>query len=323
MSIFTCIGRRRFGATAAAAIAALAFTLPAAAADAALIPFKVAMVSSLDTMPYFYAAQQGYYKEAGLDVTLSTNDSGPAVVTGVLNGTYDAATAAAFPILIAISKGADLRVLAGAVVIRPDTGNSSLVVRKDSPIKGYKDLEGKTVATNALTSLTVLATKIGVKAAGGDGNRVKFLALPFKAASQAVAQGQADAAVVINPFGTEAANDGMKVIADPIGTQLPAGAPYQILFTAAKTATARQAQFQAFEKATQRAIEKLRADPQLQRKLAVSLVGFSAEVAKAVSLPEYTTARIDLAAFQKYADFVAEYGYSAKPVEVAKVTVAP
>ncbi|MCC7151349.1 MAG: ABC transporter substrate-binding protein [Rubrivivax sp.] len=318
------IFHRRHLCTAALAVATLAaftHTLPAAAAE--LTPFKVAMVSSIDTMPYFYAAQQGYYKELGLDVTLSTNDSGPAVVTGVLNGTYDAATAAAFPILIAISKGADLRVLAGAVVIRPNTGNSSLVVRKDSPIKGYKDLEGKAVATNALTSLTVLATKIGVKAAGGDGNRVKFLALPFKTASQSVAQGQADAAVVINPFGVEAEQAGMKIIADPIGTQLPAGAPYQILFTAAKTAQGKAAQFQAFEKATQRAIEQLKADPQLQRKLAVSLVGYSAEVAKAVTLPEYTTARIDPGAFQKYADLVAEYGYSAKPVEVAKVTITP
>lgn len=322
LSALTSMRRRGFGA-AAAAIAAIAFTQPAQAADGALAPFKVAMVSSIDTMPYFYAAQQGYYKDAGLDVTLSTNDSGPAVVTGVLNGTYDAATAAAFPILIAIGKGADLRVLAGAVVITPNTGNSSLVVRKDSAIKGYKDLEGKSVATNALTSLTVLATKIGVKAAGGDPSRVKFLALPFKTASQSVAQGQADAAVVINPFGTEAELAGMKVIADPIGTQMPKGAPYQILFTAAKTAKDKPAQFQAFEKATLRAIEKLKADPQLQRKLAVSLVGFGPEVAKAVALPDYTTARIDLGAFQKYADFVAEYGYTGKPVDVSKVTVNP
>jgi NitT/TauT family transport system substrate-binding protein len=305
------------------AIAAMAFILPAHAAGGALTPFKVAMVSSLDTMPYFYAAQQGYYKDAGLDVTLSTNDSGPAVVTGVLNGTYDAATAAAFPILIAIGKGADLRILAGTTVVNRNVGNSGLVVRPDSAITSYKNLEGKSVATNALTSLTVLATKIGVKAAGGDPASVKFLALPFKTSVQAVAQGQADAAVVITPFATEAELGGMKVIADPIGTEMPKGAPYGILFTSTKTAKEKAAQFQAFEKATLRAIEQLKSDPELQRRLAVSLVGLKPEVAKAVPLPDYATGRIDNGAFQKYADYIAEYGYTAKPVDVSKVTVNP
>ncbi len=309
-------------AAAVAAIAALAFAVPSYAAGA-LIPFKLAMVNSLDTMPYFYAAQQGYYKEAGLDVTLSTSDSGPVVVTGVLNGTYDAASAAAFPILIAIGKGAPLNIVASPTVVGPGVGNSGLVVSKDSKVKGYKDLEGKSVATNALTSLTVLATKIGVKAAGGDPTKVKFLALPFKTSVQSVAQGQADAAVVISPFQTEAEQAGMKVIADPIGTEMPKGAPYAILFTSAKTAKDKQAQFQAFEKATLKAIEQLKADPQLQRKLAVSLVGLSPEVAKIVPLPGYTSARIDLGAFQKYADDIAAYGYTAKPVEVSKVTLAP
>ncbi len=305
------------------AIAALACSLPAQAADAALAPFKLAMVSSLDTMPIFYAAQQGYYKEAGLDVTLSTSDSGPAVVTGVLNGTYDGATAAAFPILIAIGKGADLRIVSGPSLVGPGFGNSGLVVRKDSPIKGYKDLAGKTVATNALTSLTVLATKIGVKGAGGDPAGVKFLALPFKTSVQSVAQGQADAAVVISPFQTEAELAGMKVIADPIGTEMPKGAPYAILFTSGKTVKDKAAQFAAFEKATAKAIAQLKADPELQRKLAVSLIGLSPEVAKVVALPGYASGPIDAAALQKYADFVAAFGYTAKPVEVPKILVHP
>lgn len=319
---FRSICRRGFAA-GITSVAAAAFIVPAHAAAGALAPFKVAMVSSLDTMPIFYAAQQGYYKDAGLDVTLSTSDSGPAVVTGVLNGTYDAATAAAFPILIAIGKGAELRIVGSPSVIDHNVGNSALVVRRDSPITGYKGLEGKSVATNALTSLTVLATKIGVKKSGGDPTGVKFLALPFKTSVQSVAQGQADAAVVISPFGTEAELAGMKVIGDPIGTELPKGAPYAILFTSAKTSKDKQAQFLAFEKATHKAIEQLKADPQLQRKLAVSLIGLTPEVAKAVALPGYATGRIDLAAFQKYADFIAEYGYTGKPVDVSKVTVQP
>lgn len=161
--------RDLLGAGVAASAALL--LAPTARAAASLTAFKVAMVSSIDTEPYLYAKQQGYYKDVGLEVTFATSDSGPALVTGVINGTYDGASAAAFPVLIAIGKGADLRILPGVTVIGPGYGNSGLVVKADSPIRNYKDLVGKTVATNALTSLTTLATKIGVKKEGATPTR--------------------------------------------------------------------------------------------------------------------------------------------------------
>lgn len=312
------------GAALAAALAlgagVEAIAQPAAGA---LTKFNVAMVSSIDTEPYLYAKQQGYYREAGLEVTLAKADSGPALVTGVINGTYDGASAAAFPVLIAIAKGAPLKILPGATIVGPGHGNSGLVVKAGSPIKGYKDLVGKTVATNALTSLTTLATKIGVKREGGDPNAVKFISLPFKSSVQAVAQGQADAAVVISPFETEAEMSGLKVIADPIGTMMPKGSPYNIMFTSAKNSEQKAKDFAAFNKATLRAVKELETNPALQRRLAVSLIGMTAEVAAKVPLPAYDAAPIDLQAFQQYADHVAEFGYSDKPVEVRKVVVNP
>lgn len=313
--------RDLLGAGVAASAALL--LAPTARAAASLTAFKVAMVSSIDTEPYLYAKQQGYYKDVGLEVTFATSDSGPALVTGVINGTYDGASAAAFPVLIAIGKGADLRILPGVTVIGPGYGNSGLVVKADSPIRNYKDLVGKTVATNALTSLTTLATKIGVKKEGGDPDAVKFISLPFKSSVQAVAQGQADAAVVISPFETEAEMNGMKVVADPIGTMMPKGAPYNIMFTSAKSSASKMKDFAAFNQATLRAVKELKADPGLQRKLARSLARLPADVADKVPLPNYEAGPIDLAAFQKYSDDVAEFGYSSKPVDVKRIVINP
>lgn len=333
--------RRTASIVALAASAALAFSLAGCSSSngagtslgsgssgsqstaGALKPFKVASVTSLDSMPYLYAQAQGYYKDAGLDVTFSSTDSGPAVVTGVLNGTYDAATAAAFPILIAISKGADLKVFPGDDLVAPGHGNSGLVVKNGSPVTGYKDLVGKKVATNALTSLTTLATKIGVKQAGGDPNAVNFTSLPFKSSVQAVAQGQAAAAVVIAPFQTEAVQNGMKDLLDPIGTMMPEGSPYSTLVTSSKNATAKASEFAAFNKATDRAINELKGNIELQRKLAVSEVGLPEAVAKLVPLPDYDAGPINVAAFQKYADLVHEFGYTDTAVDVAKVVVQP
>lgn len=288
-----------------------------------LTPFTVAMVSSLDTEPYFYAKSQGYYKDVGLKVSFDQSNSGPALVTGVINGTYDAGSAAAFPVLIAIGKGAPIKLYPGATVVGEGLGNSGLVVQPDSGITGYKDLAGKTVATNALTSLTTLGLKIGLKKAGVDPESIKITALPFKSSVQAVAQGQADAAVVISPFQTIAKNNGLEVIGDPIGENLPAGAPYNIMFTNAKNSQKLTKEFQAFNKATLRAVKELKGNEKLQRRLAQTEIGLTKEVAQSVPLPGYSTSGIDVDALQKYADLVAEFGYTKKPVDVSKVVVNP
>ncbi len=311
-----------------AAAMVLALSLPAYGAgktgnSSGLTKFTVAMVSSIDTEPYFYALSQGYYKKVGLDVTLTQSDSGPALVTGVLNGTYDAASAAAFPILIAIGKGLPLKFYPGVALVAPNHGNSGLVVKPDSPIKGFADVAGKTIATNALTSLTTLALKIGIKQAGADPNSVKIVALPFKSSVQAVAQGQADAAVVISPFETIAENNGLNVIADPIGEMMPKGAPYNIIFTTTKNSAAKKKEFAAFHKATAKAVTALAANEKLLRELAHSKFDLAPEVAKTVPLPDWSTNQIDLKAFQKYADYVAEFGYTDKSVDVSKVVVNP
>jgi NitT/TauT family transport system substrate-binding protein len=282
-------------------------------------PLTVAEVPSLDNAPFEYAQKHGYYKHAGLNVTFSTVDAGPSLITGVITRTYDIGTSAAFPLFIAASKGAPVELVTSVDSIGPGYGNSALVVKKGSAIHGYQDLQGKTVATNALTSLTTLATKVGVDRAGGNPKAVKFISLPFKSTIQAVARGKADAAVVINPFGTQAVINGLQKISDPIGTQMPKGASYGLVFTSKKTASTKASELAAFRKATARAMRKLASDRPLQRKLAHTQVGLSHEVAKKIELPHYST-HIDTSAMRKYAELVAKYGYTSKPVKLEEVS---
>lgn len=283
----------------------------------------IAMVSSLDTEPYYHAEEEGYFEDAGLDVTMSEADAGPSLVTGVLNGTYDAASSAAFPILVALGEGSDLKLFSGATNVAPDHGNSGLVVSEDSSIEGYEDLPGKTVATNALTSLTTLATQIGVDDAGDDPDSIDFTSLPFEQSVQAVDQGDADAAVVISPFQTKAEMEGMDVIDDPIGTQMPEGAPYNVMFTSTETSEDKSEEFTKFNEAVLHAVEDLQNNEDLQRDLAVSVIGLDEDVAAEVELPDYSTEPINEDAFQEYADYVADFGYSDEKVDVSDVIITP
>jgi NitT/TauT family transport system substrate-binding protein len=303
-----------------AAAAAFAFTLSAHSAEP--VKLNIAMVPVLDAEPLLYAQSRGYYKDAGLDVTFSTNDSGPAVVTGVLNGTYDAAAAAWFPVAIAIAKGAKLKYVltASDVAKGPGNGHSGVVVKPGSTIKGYKDLQGKTVATNALTSLTTLTTKMEMKAAGADPAKVNFTALPFKTSLQAVAQGQVDAAVVVSPFQTEGELAGLEVIGDPIQAAMPEHGAGLVLFTSEASAAKKAEALAAFTKATFRAADELKASPELQRRVAQEVIGLPADVTRKVPLPGIANKPIDVNALQKQFDAAYEYGYLAHPI-VAKDTV--
>lgn len=300
-----------------AAAAAFAFMLGVHAAEP--VKLNIAMVPVLDAAPFLYAQAKGYYKDAGLEVSFATNDSGPAVVTGVLNGTYDAAAAAWFPVAIAIAKGAKLKYVMTASQVEkgPGNGHSGLVVKAGSPIKGYKDLEGKTVATNALTSLTTLATKMQMKAAGADPERVKFSALPFKSSLQAVAQDQVDAAVVVSPFQTEGELAGLRIVGDPILEAMPKGGAGLVLFTSDASGAKKKDAFAAFNKATFRAADELAASTELQRKVAQEVIGLPAEVARKVPLPGIATQPIDVDALQKQLDAAHAFGYLAHPLKAA------
>ncbi len=307
--------RRRVAACIATLLASLATGVQAAEP----VKLNIAMVPVLDAEPFLYAQSRGYYKEAGLEVTFSTNDSGPAVVTGVLNGSYDAAAAAWFPVAIAISKGAKLKyVLTASTVGKgPGQGHSGIVVKPDSPIKGYMDLEGKTVATNALTSLTTLATAIEMKAAGADPAKVKFSALPFKTALQAVAQGQVDAAVVVSPFQTEGELAGLRLIGDPIRDAMPADGAGLVLFTSETSAAQKAAALAAFTQATLRAGGELKANPELQRRVAQDVIGLPADVARKVPLPGIANRPINADALQRQLDAAHAFGHLARPLKAA------
>jgi NitT/TauT family transport system substrate-binding protein len=290
-------------------------------AAAGLKPFDVAVVPTLAVEPLYLAVQRGYFKKAGLDVQISTVDSGPALLTGVINGTYQAGYIALFPALIAASKGAHLKMLLSSDAILPPPGannqtygaQSALIVPKGSPIKNYRDLAGKTVATNALTSLTTLAVKIAIAKQGGNPNAMKVISLPFNDAIQEVARGQVDAAIVLAPFSTEAVLDGLQNIGAPIETMMPGGAPAALYFTSAQTASSKAGEVAAFQKVMTQAETDLQKDPALERQLAHTVLGYSAKLAQIVPLP-YLTTKFSLTATQQYADLVAKYGYTSTPV---------
>src|SRR5690348_17304931 len=138
--------------------------------------------------PFYFAREKGWYKEAGLDVTISpgkgTADSIKTVGTG--NAEFG------FPdygaVAKAISDGLPITAVAAFVQDTP----SGIVSFADAPVKTPKDLEGKTLSIAPFGATTIMLPAF-MKLAGVDVSKVKTVTYNFGAVVPSFLTGKADA----------------------------------------------------------------------------------------------------------------------------------
>jgi NitT/TauT family transport system substrate-binding protein len=91
---------------------------------------------------YFYALTHGLYARAGLDVQISPVGPNASVEPQVALGKYDFGLGSSDQVLIARSRGIPLVMVMGSLQHDP----VGVMVHADSPVQGFADLEGRTVA---------------------------------------------------------------------------------------------------------------------------------------------------------------------------------
>jgi len=95
----------------------------------------------------YMAKKLGYFREAGLDVSIQTPTDPAAPIKQVAAGQTDLAISYEPEVMLAREQGLDV-VAVGAIVDRPLT---SLIWLKKSGVKGVADLRGKTIATAGIS----------------------------------------------------------------------------------------------------------------------------------------------------------------------------
>ena len=95
----------------------------------------------------FWAKDKGYFAKEGLDVTIDQGTGSSATVTRIVSNTYDAG----FGDMNAIIQLAGTKPGTAPVMVYMvyNTPPFALIVKKDSPIKTLKDLEGRKMGTPA------------------------------------------------------------------------------------------------------------------------------------------------------------------------------
>lgn len=272
---------------------------------------KVGVVPSLDLGVLGVGQDQGFFEEEGLELEISPVDAGPTIVTGVTSGQYDLGWTAYAPPLLAIGEGnAPLRLVVNSSVQGPDGDGGGLVVTKDSGIKSWKDLAGKKIGTNAPRSLYSLTVPAQIKADGGDPSGIELVPLPFSGIGKAVADGQVDAGVLLEPFLSAALSefDSLVNIGDPNAKVLPEGGPISLYFTSIDTADKKADQIEAFRRAYERSVEYAEEHPDEVKVAGGEIAGIPEDVAKTLPLapPQAEVAPEDL---DPMLDLMVEFGW--------------
>jgi NitT/TauT family transport system substrate-binding protein len=138
---------------------------------------------------YYLAKEKGYFRDAGLDVTIDQGEGSAAAIGRVLSGAYDAGFGDINAVMqTGAERPGEQPVMVYLVYNRAPY---ALIAKADGPVKALKDIEGKTVSAPAgsatLRLLSPLAKKNGI-----DESRIKVLNAAPNLIEQMLVQGQAD-----------------------------------------------------------------------------------------------------------------------------------
>lgn len=179
----------------------LAALLPSASgAQSAMTSIRIATTPIDSAAEPYYAAANGTFAHAGLNAEVQSISNGPAVAAAVASGAVDLGVGSVVPLALAHERGIPFVILFPAGVYAPSAPTTVLMVPNDSPIKSARDLDGKTVAVQALQSIAQLAPEAWIDEHGGDSKSVHFLEISAAASPAALESHRVDASLVPEPL---------------------------------------------------------------------------------------------------------------------------
>jgi len=175
---------------------------PTSASTDGLQTVNIVGVPVVDMAALYVGEEQGFFAEQGLKLNIEFGQGTAAAIPSLLSGQYDIQYGGSINLLQAVDSGIPVEAIAvgGRTTGVQGKDHGGLLVLQDSPIKTAADLEGKTVAVNALHGLHEAAIYASVRKAGGDPTKVNFVEMALGDMGAALESGQIDAASTSEPF---------------------------------------------------------------------------------------------------------------------------
>ena len=176
---------------------------------------------------------KGYYKEFGLAATTMSVSSGTNTIGALITNEADICIFAGFSqLILAVEKGAKLKILAGASV-----KGQQAVFSKNPAVQHVKDLEGRTFGVGAIGAQLHQVAVALLRKKGVDVNKVRFVTVGssgdvFRSVAAGIVDagnGQADVLSSLDRFGVHMVQDGDYAIDLPEYTWQASFAPIETI----------------------------------------------------------------------------------------------
>jgi len=234
------------------------------------IPVRVGVIPVIGASPVFVAQGEGWLKDAGLDLTFTTFESGPNMIQALASGTIDVYVAGVAPLGVARSRGVDVKVVAstaaGENVFVATPRLAQYFAQGAAPaeaFKRYRAATGKAARLATQPPGSVPNTTLQywlweqIKADKAD---VEIIAMGIDATQQAVLADAVEGATVREPALTiiQRRNPGVRLIAE--GDALFPGQPGTVAAVSGAFLASRPAAVQDLVNALVRAADLLAKD---------------------------------------------------------------
>ncbi|MGH3249245.1 MAG: ABC transporter substrate-binding protein [Trebonia sp.] len=271
----------------------------------------------LDTAGLQVALKEGYFKQAGLNVTVKTVTQSTAAIPDLLHGSIDVIGGGNYvSFLEAQANGTfPVQFLAPAVECSPNS--YGVAAMPSSGIKKASDLVGKTIAVNLTQNIQTLTTDASLKGAGVTG-AVKYVQLPFPDMVSALKAGRVNAISAVEPFLSAALAAGAKLVTSTCDGAT-ANFPMSGYITTQTWVKANPTAAKAFQTALEKGNAYANANPTVTRGVIPSYTSLTAKAAATVPLGTYP-ATLTTASLQRIATLMTGGGLKA-PSDVSSLVL--
>jgi NitT/TauT family transport system substrate-binding protein len=216
--------------------------------------------------PFYYADQEGYYRDAGLDVSLQYLGDAELIAL-VSQGALDAGLGDGTSVIPAVSQGFPLRYAATIYARFPVV----VFTKSSSGIRTPADLDGRSLGTPARGGSSWIMLQALLASAGLTPDDLEITLYPAYGQEVGVAQGQVEAATGFRnnePVKLALAGEELTILAVDDITPLPGPG----LVTGESTLASRRDALAGFVAATLRAMAEITADPEEGLDAAIAVV---------------------------------------------------
>jgi len=299
-------------------LAALAMVASIAAPAAAQDKVKVGVFPVSSTLPYFVAAERGFFKEQNIETEMVRLIGGPPNVAAMITNQVDAAA-----VLVTIEgMNADIKKPGVAMYISVNSQNKTyqmeqFVVRKGFNATSLKDLKGAKIMS-APGPANVTMAKAALAAVGLKEGDYSIDQLDMGQHVNAMTAGTFDAGYTLEPNASiEAGVIAHYILGDPAANAFVAGCALTSEFIKGRPDVARR-----FAAAWEKAARFINENPAEARKHLVKNTFTPEDVVDSVPMVRYFMAKDltdkDKADYQKFIDFSVETGTLEQKVDVTR-----